>query len=64
LEAYAVDRTPKFQKKESLVIGFSNYDYVGISWPHNDALVVALTITNHNVHRILVDDSSSVDILY
>lgn len=64
LEVYAVERPLKLQKKESLVIGFSNSDYEGISWPHSDALVVVLTIANHNIHRILVDTGSSADILY
>lgn len=61
---YAVERPVKFQKKESPVTGFSDDDYAGISFPHNDALVVTLTITNHNVHQILVDSGSSADILY
>jgi len=47
-----------------MVIGFLDDDYEGISWPHNDALMVTLTIANHNVHRILVDNGSSVDLLY
>lgn len=64
LKVYAVERPLKLQKKESLVIGFLDSDYEGISWPHNDALVVALTIANHNVHLILVDTGSSIDILY
>jgi hypothetical protein len=46
------------------VIGFPDDDYEGISWPHNDALVVALTIANNNAHQILVDNRSSSHILY
>lgn len=61
---YAVEKPPKLQRKEPLVIGFSDDDYAGISWPHRDALVVVLTIANHSVHRILVDTRSSADILY
>jgi hypothetical protein len=32
--------------------------------PHDDALVVIMTVANHAIHRILVDNGSSVDILY
>jgi hypothetical protein len=46
------------------VKGFLNNDYVGISWLHHDALVVSLTIANHNVHQILGDSESLADILY
>jgi hypothetical protein len=31
--------------------------------PHDDALVVTLTVANHGIHRILVDNGSSADIL-
>ena len=32
--------------------------------PHDDALVVTMTVANHAIHRILVDNGSSTDILY
>ena len=32
--------------------------------PHNDPLVIITTIGNMNIHRTLVDNDSSVDILY
>jgi hypothetical protein len=63
-EVYAVERPMKVQKTESVVIGFSDEDYEGISLPHTDALVVTLTVANHNMHRILVDNGSSADIMY
>lgn len=34
-----------------------------IHQPHNDAMVVTLTNGNNNVHLILIDESSSVDVL-
>jgi hypothetical protein len=61
---YSTERPLKLLRKEPLVIRFSDDDYEGISWPHSDALVVALAIANHNVHRILVDIGSSTNILY
>jgi hypothetical protein len=52
------------RKYEDQIIGFSNEDFVGVSLPHSDALVVTLAITNHNIHRVLVDTGSSADIIY
>lgn len=59
-----MERPLKSRKAESLIIGFSDEDYAGVSRPHTDALVVSMRIGNHNVHRILVDNGSSADILY
>ncbi|XP_062170531.1 uncharacterized protein LOC133876266 [Alnus glutinosa] len=44
--------------------GFSDDDYVGVSLPHTDALVVTLTIASYQTQRILVDTGSSADILF
>jgi hypothetical protein len=46
-----------------MVIGFSDKDFAGELQPHTDALVVTLTIANHNIHSILVDNGSLADIL-
>ena len=32
--------------------------------PHNDALVVSLKVTNNLVHRVLIDNGSSVDVFF
>ena len=32
--------------------------------PHNGALVVSIRIEDYNMHRVLVDNGSSTDILY
>ena len=51
-------------KKESEEIAFTNADGRWVHHPHNDPLVITSTIRNMNVHRTLVDNRSSVDILY
>jgi hypothetical protein len=33
-------------------------------FPHDDALVVTLLISNYNVHKVLIDTGSSADILF
>jgi hypothetical protein len=63
-EIYSIQRPPKMRKYEDLLISFSNEDFVGVSLPHSDALVVTLAIANHKIHRVLVDTESSTDIIY
>ena len=45
-------------------ITFSERDAHHVRHPHCDALVIKAMITNNYIHRILVDNGSSVDILY
>ena len=63
-EVYLLERLPKIQRRDLVVISFLEKDAEGISMPHDDALVVTMTMANHTIHRILVDNGSSADILY
>jgi hypothetical protein len=63
-EVYSLQRPTKTAKTESVVLSFSEEDARGVVMPHEDALVVTLTVANHGIHRILVDNGSSADILY
>jgi ribonuclease HI len=63
-EVYSLHRPTKAAKTESVVLSFSEEDARGVVMPHDDALVVTLTVANHGIHRILVDNGSSTDILY
>ncbi|GFZ06817.1 hypothetical protein Acr_18g0009870 [Actinidia rufa] len=47
-----------------LPITFTNDDLRGLHLPHDDALVISIVIANFNLQRILVDNGSSVDILF
>ena len=47
-----------------LALSFSNEDKVGTLQPHDDALVVTLKIGGYEVKRVLVDQGSSVEIIY
>ena len=55
---------PKIARRESPIIGFSEDDARRLYHPHNDALVFSLRVGDYNVHRMLVDNGSSADILY
>ena len=55
---------PKIARRESPIIGFSEDDARRLYHPHDDALVVSLRVGDYNVHRMLVDNGNSADILY
>ena len=45
-------------------IVFTKQDAEGVLAPHNDVIVVTMNIVDFNVHRIFIDNESSVNILY
>ena len=45
-------------------ITFSKRDARHVHHPHYDALVIKAMIANNNIHKMLVDNRSSIDILY
>ena len=53
----------KFREEDDDII-FTEADARGVHHAHNDPLVVIAMIGNLNMHRTLVDDRNSVDILY
>ena len=55
---------PKITQRESPIIGFSKEDVRRLHHPHDDALVVSIRVGDYNMHRMLVDNGSLVDILY
>ncbi|XP_024022447.1 uncharacterized protein LOC112091932 [Morus notabilis] len=54
-------KTPRYCHTD---VAFNENDASGVHFPHNNALVVEAMIGNHTVCRILVDNGSSVDLLY
>jgi hypothetical protein len=63
-EVYQVERPRKVQKRDIETISFFDEDANGVSMPHDDVLVVTMTVANHAIHRILVDNGSSAEIIY
>ena len=55
---------PKMPRIDNPTIEFSEDDARRLHYPHDDALVVSLQIGDYNMHRVLVDNGSSTDILY
>ena len=61
---YSVDKWPAKQfKGENNNITFRESDAHLVHYPHCDAWVITTMMANNNIHRILVDNRSSVDIL-
>ena len=63
-EVYYLHRPMKSAKMKLVMLSFSEEDARGVVMPHDDALVVTMIVANHAIHRILVDNGSSADILY
>ena len=45
-------------------IAFTDGDLIGVQNINNEPIVVSMTIAKHPVKRILIDSSSSVDVLF
>jgi hypothetical protein len=57
-------RPQKNMKMDDQIITFSEDDARGIHQPHNDALVVTMTIVEFITRRVLINNGSSADIIY
>lgn len=49
---------------KNATISFTEDDATHVKGPHNDPLVVTLRVENINVHKVLVDIGSSVDMMF
>ena len=45
-------------------ITFSDFDMEGCQHPHDDPLVIRVVVANKTVHRVLIDNGSSTDIIF
>ena len=55
---------PFKQRQTDQDMSFNETNSKGVKQPHNDPLVIMLNIEGFNTKRILVDNGSSVDIIY
>ena len=59
-EIQAVSKLPRLDTS----ITFSDSDLEGCQYPHDDPLAVSVVVANKTVHRVLVDNGSSADIIF
>ena len=59
-EVQAVSKVPRIDT----TITFSYSDLEGCQHPHDDPLVIHAVVANTTVHRVLVDNGSSVEIIF
>ncbi|XP_058189241.1 uncharacterized protein LOC131306828 [Rhododendron vialii] len=64
LEVNTVGCPSKLQKKEEIPIIFSEEDIKGVQISHDDPLIITIVVANYLTRRVLIDNRSSVDILY
>ena len=55
---------PLKQRQTDQDVSFNEADARGVRQPHNDPWVIMLNIEGFNTKRILMDNGSSVDIIY
>ena len=60
LEVQAVSKIPRLDT----AITFSDSDLEGCQHPHDDPLVIRAVVANKTIHRVLVDNGSSANIIF
>ena len=54
----------KMSKNDEPDIIFSERDGCNIRQPYDDPLVILLRVEEFNIHRVLIDNGNSADIIY
>ena len=60
LEVQAISKLPRVDT----TITFSDSDMEGCQHPHDDPLVIRAIVANKTIHRVLIDNGSSADIIF
>ena len=60
MEVQAVSKIPRLDT----AITFSDSNLEGCQHPHDDPLVIRAVVANKTIHRVLVDNGSSADIIF
>ena len=59
-EVQVVSKLPRLHT----TITFSDSDMEGCQHPHDDPLVIRVVVANKKVHRVLINNGSSTDIIF
>ena len=62
-ETLEVQTVSKLSRLDT-TITFSDFDMEGCQHPHDDPLVIKSIVANKTIHRVLVDNGSSIDIIF
>ena len=57
-------KRPRLEDEGENAIVFTERDAEGILILHNDAVIVTANIIDFSMHRVFIDNKSSIDILY
>ena len=60
MEVQTVSKLPRLDT----AITFLDSDLEGCQHPHDDPLVIRVVVANKTIHRVLVDNGSSADIIF
>ena len=60
LELQVVSKLPRLDT----TITFSNSNMEGFQHPHDDPLVIRVVVANKTIHKVLVDNGISIDIIF
>ena len=60
LEVQSVSKLPRLDT----TITFSDSDMEGCQHPHDDPLMIKVVVANKTIHRVLIDNGSSADIIF
>ena len=60
LEIQTVSKLPRL----NTTITFPDSDMEGCQHPHDDTLVIRVVVANKTIHKVLIDNGSSVDIIF
>lgn len=63
-EIFIINYCPQSVALAAQTITFIQKEVAKVFQPYNDALVLTLQIANHNVHMVLINSGSSVDVLF